>query len=312
MKGPRGRALPASLTVVLGGMIAVQSRVNGQLSYDLGSGLAPAWLTMATGTALLLALVALHRATRQGVARVLAQVRAGALPWGVLTGGIFGAFFLIAQSVTVPLVGVAVFSVGVVAGQTTGSLAVDRLGISASGVRQVSARRVLASALAVVAVGLAISDRLGTVEGAGAFALAAFLAGALIAPQQAANGRVAVAARSPFSAATVNFVGGVLVLTIAVAVAVALGAIPMGDPLGSPWWAYIGGPLGLLVIAGAAWVVPTLGVLVFSLLSLMGQLTGALALDLAAPTPGTTVGWQVVAGVVLTGVAVVLAGYRGR
>ncbi|MHB1165824.1 MAG: DMT family transporter [Candidatus Nanopelagicales bacterium] len=312
MKGPRGRALPAILTIALGATIAVQSRVNGQLSHDLGNGLAPAWLTMATGAALLLVLVALHRATRQGAVRALAQVRAGALPWGVLTGGIFGAFFLIAQAVTVPLVGVAVFSVGVVAGQTTGSLVVDRLGISASGVRQVSANRVLASVLAVVAVGIAISDRVGTAQGAGAFALAAFIAGALIAPQQAANGRVAVAARSPFSAATVNFVGGALVLTTALAIAAALGAIPMGVPLGSPWWAYLGGPIGLLVIAGAAWVVPTLGVLVFSLLSLMGQLTGALALDLAAPTPGTVVGWPVVAGVVLTGLAVVLAGYRRR
>ena len=55
-----------------------------------------------------------------------------------------------------------------------------------------------------------------------------------------------------------------------------------------------------LVIAGAAWVVPSLGLLVFSLLSVFGQLVGAFLLDLLAPTPGTTVGWHLLAGLAMT------------
>jgi transporter family-2 protein len=305
------RLFPAILTVLLGTLIAVQSRVNGQLAVHVGTGLMPAWWTMTTGLAILGIVGVAHAPSRTSASRILPALREGSLPrWAVL-GGIAGAVFLITQSVVVPLVGVAVFSVGTVAGQTSGSLLVDRLGISASGVVHITANRVVASVLAVVAVAVAISDRLTTASGTIAFALFAFLAGALVAPQQAANGRVAVRSGSPYSGALVNFIGGTVVLSLAMLIALGPLGLSINDPWGAPWWAYVGGFLGLSVIAGAAWVVPVLGVLVFSLLSVMGQLTGALLLDLVVPTPGTTVGWHLFAGVGLTFVAVLIAS-RGR
>jgi uncharacterized membrane protein YdcZ (DUF606 family) len=50
-----------------------------------------------------------------------------------------------------------------------------------------------------------------------------------------------------------------------------------------------------------------LGVLVFSLLSVFGQLTGALLLDRVAPTSGSDFGWHLVAGIGMTFVAVLIA-----
>lgn len=301
------RLVPAAVTVALGTLIAVQSRVNGELTTQTSTGLFPAWWTMVTGLGILAVIVAGHGPSRRGVAKVRAALSDGRLPWLTLTGGIFGALFLITQSVAVPLVGVAVFSVGIVAGQTTGSLVVDRLGISASGHRAITARRVGASVLAVVAVAVGVSDRLGGVEGVALYAALAFLAGVLIAPQQAVNGRVAVAAGSPFVAALGNFAGGVLVMSAALGVAVASSRVTVVDPTGAPWWAYLGGVLGLSVIAGAAWVVPTLGVLVFTLLSVLGQLAGSLVLDAVAPTPGASVGWHLLLAVGMTFAAIVIA-----
>jgi transporter family-2 protein len=176
----------------------------------------------------------------------------------------------------------------------------------------ITANRMLASVLAVVAVGIAISDRLATASGAIAFAAFAFLAGAVIAPQQAANGRVAVRAGNPFAGALVNFVGGAVLLSVAMVVALTALNLVVSDPWGAPGWSYLGGVLGLTVIAGAAWSVPILGVLVFSLLSVLGQLTGALLLDLLLPTPGTSVGWHIFAGVGLTFLAVLIAAGRRR
>lgn len=308
----RGRIVPAAVTVGLGSLIAVQSRVNGELARHAGTSLFPAWWTMTTGLALLAIGVLAHGVSRRGLGTVVAAARAGSLPWWTFMGGVFGAVFLIAQSVTVPLVGVAVFTVGVVAGQAAGSLAVDRLGISASGTVPVTARRVAASILAVLAVAVAISDRLGTSGATAAYAVLALLAGAVIAPQQAGNGRVGVAAGSPFTAAFVNFAGGAAVLGVVVAIAMAALGLRITDPWGAPAWCYVGGVLGLLVIAGAAWAVPVLGVLVFSLLSVFGQLTGALVLDLVAPTPGTSVGWHLAVGMAMTLVAVLLAGAGRR
>lgn len=312
MRATQHRFVPAAVTVALGTLIAVQSRVNGQLAVHTGTGLMPAWWTMTTGTLILGLVALLHSPTRRSVLLILPAVREGSLPAWTLLGGAAGATFLITQSIVVPLVGVAVFSVGTVAGQTSGSLLVDRLGISASGVQHVTANRVIASVLAVLAVGLAISDRLTTASGAVVFALFAFLAGAVIAPQQAANGRVAVRTGSPFAAALVNFVGGAALLSLAMVVAVTVLDLSIDDPWGAPTWTYLGGLLGLTVIAGAAWTVPILGVLVFSLLSVLGQLTGALLLDLVVPTEGTSVGWHLYAGVALTFLAVAIAAGQRR
>lgn len=72
-----------------------------------------------------------------------------------------------------------------------------------------------------------------------------------------------------------------------------------------------GGVVGVVFIAVAAWTVPILGVLVFALVSIAGQLSGALLLDVAAPTASTNVGWHLVAGVVLAFIAVAM-GASGR
>lgn len=308
----RRRVLPpALLTVALGGAIALQSRVNAALALHTGTGLFPAWWTMASGAVLLALGVGLHAPSRSGVGVALARIRSGSLPWWTVTGGAFGSFFLVAQSVTVPLVGVAVFAVAVVAGQTTGSLVVDRMGISASGTRAITWSRVVASIIAVVAVAIGVSDRWGTAAAALAATALALLAGFGVAPQQAANGRVAVASGSPFTAALVNFAGGFVLMTVVLGLWLVSSGLP--DPWGAPVGAYAGGVLGLSVIVGAAWAVPILGVLVFALLSVLGQLGGALALDLLSPTEGTAVGWNLLVGVALTVVAVGVAGTgRGR
>ncbi len=55
------------------------------------------------------------------------------------------------------------------------------------------------------------------------------------------------------------------------------------------------GLIGVIFIFTAAVVVRPLGVLLLSLLTTAGQLAGSLVADLVAPTPGTDVGWQLVA-----------------
>lgn len=307
MAASRGRGLEAALlTVGLGAFIAIQSKVNGELAHWVGTGLFPAWVTMVTGFIILIVVVSARRAGRAGVTEVLGRARSGALPWWVFTGGLFGSFFLIGQSITVPLVGVAVFTVATIAGLTTGSLIVDRLGLTGTGARLITARRIVAAALAVLAVGIGVSDRLQTGSSSAAIALLALASGILIAPQQAFNGRVAVAAKDPLVGALGNFTGGFLAMSLTLGIALAAG-LSLNDPGAAPWWAFLGGPLGLTVIVGAAWAVPLLGVLVFSLLSILGQLVGSLVLDLLAPTEGASLGWHIYAGVAMTFVAVLVA-----
>lgn len=300
----------------VGALTALQSRINGELADVTDSGLQAALVSFASGWTLLTIALVASPGMRRGVRDVMRALRSGSLRWWQVLGGLLGGFFVAVQSATVPLLGVAVFTVAVVAGQVTNSIVVDRLGLGPAGRQEVTPARVIAAVLALAAVIIAVSDRLqGAAEGSLLAVVAALVAGLAIAVQQAINGRVGAAARSAWTAAWFNFTLGTTMLGAALGLAWALtdldpGALPTG-----PWWIYLGGSIGVLFIAAAAWVVQRLGVLLFALLTITGQLTGALLLDVVAPTAGVYVHLTLIIGVALAGIAVVvgsLSTWAGR
>ena len=293
--------------MAVGALTAVQSRINGELAYVTGHGIEAAVVSFGSGWIILTVLLIAWRPVREGLGSVIEALRGGGLrPWQIM-GGFLGAFFVCVQSITVPMVGVAVFTVAVVAGQSSNSLLVDRVGLGPAGRQPITAARVVSAALAVIAVAVAVSDRLtGDVTASIPAVLVALVAGLAIAVQQAINGRVGAAARNSFTAAWVNFTLGCLLLGAAFGIAWAVSDLdPVALPEG-PWWLYAGGAIGVLFIATAAWVVQRLGVLLFALSSIAGQLCGALFLDWVMPTPGTTFHLTLVAGIVLAGAAVLV------
>lgn len=304
--GVRGGAVVAGATALaVGALTALQSRINGELASVTQSGLQAAMVSFGTGWILLSVILLARPGVRRGLVAVGQALRSGSLRWWQVVGGLLGGFFVAVQSATVPLIGVAVFTVAVVAGQVSNSIVVDRIGLGPAGRQPVTPTRVISAILAIGAVVIAVSDRLGgEVEGSTLAVVAALVAGLAIAVQQAINGRVGATARNAWTAAWVNFTLGTVMLGVALGVAWGLtefdpGALPAG-----PWWLYLGGTIGVLFIAAAAWVVQRLGVLLFALLAITGQLTGALLLDWLAPAAGVTFHLTLVAGVVLAAVAV--------
>lgn len=305
-----GHALVAAGTALaVGALTALQSRVNGELADVTDSGLQAAIVSFGTGWILLTLILLASPSVRRGLASVMQGLRAGSLRWWQVIGGLLGGFFVAVQSATVPLIGVAIFTVAVVAGQVSNSIVVDRFGLGPAGRQAITPARVVSAILAVAAVVVAVSDRLGGgVEGSTFAVVAALIAGLVIAVQQAINGRVGAAARNAWTAAWLNFTLGTVMLGVALGLAWSLtdfdpGALPPG-----PWWLYVGGTIGVVFIAAAAWVVQRLGVLLFALLTITGQLTGALLLDWLAPADGVTVHATLIIGVLLAGVAVVIGG----
>lgn len=289
----------------MGALTAAQSRINGELAAVTGSGLQAAFVSFGSGWLLLTGILLAIPGVRRGLVDVRIALREGRLRWWQMAGGMLGGFFVAVQSATVPVLGVAVFTVAVVAGQVSNSIVVDRAGLGPAGRQAVTPARILSAVLAVTAVTVAVSDRLGgEVEGSTLAVAAALLAGLAIAVQQAINGRVGAAARNAWTAAWVNFTLGTTMLGAALGLAWAFtrfdpGALPRG-----PWWLYLGGAIGVLFIAAAAWVVQRLGVLLFALLTITGQLSGALLLDWLAPAAGVSLHLTLVAGVLLAAVAV--------
>jgi transporter family-2 protein len=301
------RALGVALAGIAGVAMAVQSRVNGELGLRLEDGIAAAVISFGTGLVLLTLLVPLTARGRRGLRRVREALRVGVLRWWHLLGGVFGGFVVAAQGLTVATLGVAVFTVAIVGGQSASSLAVDRAGLGPGAAEPVTVARGIGAVLCVVAVLVAVSGRLGTPDGPSALALAVLplLAGLGIAWQQAFNGRVRAAGGSPWPATFVNFAAGTVALLVGFGVGVAVRGWPAGALPAEPWL-YAGGVLGVVVIATAAAVVHVTGVLLLGLAATAGQVLGALALDLLVPAAGPP-GLATYAGAGLALLAVMVA-----
>jgi len=299
----------------VGGMVAVQAHLNGLLAHDLGSGLAgaavAALLSFGSGFVLLCLICTLNSRARRGLRRVADAVRGGRLrPWH-LVGGAGGAMLVTAQGITVATIGVALFTVAVVAGQTSSAMLVDKIGVGPSGRHPVTANRAVGAGLAVVAVVLAVSDRLGVDNGLAPVALllaaVPMLAGAATAWQQAVNGQVSVVG-GPLAAGAINFVVGTVILCLFVGAAVSVWGLPSTLP--GEWWLYMGGAIGVVFISAAAALVRFLGVLLFGLCAIAGQVISSLAVDLALSD--THIGALTVVGAGLTLVGVAIAAIPSR
>ncbi|WP_249124266.1 DMT family transporter [Saccharopolyspora erythraea] len=294
----------------VGVLLALQSRINGTLGVRMHDGIAAAVISFGSGLVVLVVCTAVLPKARNGVRRVVAEVRSGGgLRWWQCLGGVCGGYLVISQGTAAIELGVALFTVTVVAGQVSSGLLVDRLGLGPAGPQPVTFPRALGAGLAVVAVLVAVSAKLGTAQASWLVLLPLF-AGIGLAWQAAVNGRVQQTSRSSVMAATLNFGTGTLALLVVFAVEVALRGLPQSAP--PEPWLYIGGFLGIFVIGGAVALVRHTGVLLLSMGMIAGQLLGALLLDLLAPVPGQTVPMSTVAGVGLTLVAVCIAALPDR
>ncbi len=285
-------------------LVALQSRINGELGQQLGDGFIAALISFGSGFVILAVASLFWRPGRRGIVRVASAVRARRIPWWFVVGGAGGAFFVVSQSLVVGVVGVALFTVGIVAGQTVSSLLVDRRGMGSMAPQHASPQRLVGAVLAVLAVLLAAS-----VELRGDIPLwvliVPFLAGLAVGWQQAVNGQVKAVAESAFTATFGNFAVGTVVLLLAAIVHTAIFGWPTHLPE-SPWL-YLGGTVGTLFIAGQAAIVRSTGVLLMGLAVLSGQLVTAVVFDLVAPVQTQPIAPVTIIGAALTLIAVVIA-----
>ncbi|SKB60263.1 transporter family-2 protein [Arthrobacter sp. 49Tsu3.1M3] len=296
------------MAVATGLFIPIQGRINGALGAALGDGIGAAVVSFSTGLVVMTVIsLALPRG-RAGLARILPAVRERQFPPYYVLAGCIGALFVFAQSFTIGLLGVALFTVAAVTGQTLSGLLVDRMGIGPAGKRPITGIRVLGSVLTVAAVAWAVSPRFSAGDSGLQLlvpVLLPLLAGFLMSFQQAMNGTATVHYGTPIAATLVNFIAGAALLWVAWLIKLAVAGA--GNPLPAQWWYYLGGPLGCIFIGIGALLVRSLGVLVTGLGMIAGQLLGSLGLDLILPVPGTVIALPTVLGTILTLGAIVLA-----
>ena len=296
------------LAALSGLMIALQARANGELSHRINNGLEAALVSFGSGLIIIAVIAAFNPAIKEGIRNLRAAVANKEIArWKLLAGALGGSFVAI-QTHIVPLIGVAIYSVASIAGQTAMSLVVDRIGLTGGGKKLISKRRVAAAVLTVLAVFVSVFDRIDA-KNLSLFAVVlGCIAGAVVGVQRALNGQINEHSHQSFTTSLLNFITGTSLLMILILGGVLIGKIELVPLPAGPWWIYTGGVIGVIYIAFTSTIVQHLGVLTFTLFSVGGQLVGSLIIDLISPTNGVNVSAYLVTGIVMTYLGVIAGG----
>jgi len=296
------------LAALSGAMIAIQARANGELSQRLNNGLQAALISFGSGLIIIFVITLFNSKIKEGIKKLRQSVANKEIARWKLFAGALGGSFIAIQSQIVPLIGVAIFSVASIAGQTAMSLIVDRIGLTGGGKKLISPRRVLAAFLTVLAVLVSVWDRIDANNLSMLAVFVGITGGAIVGVQRALNGQINEHSQQSFTTSLLNFMTGTAFLLVLIIAGMLLGGNELSPLPSGPWWIYTGGIIGVIYIAFTSTIVQHLGVLTFTLFSVGGQLVASLVIDLISPTDGVSVSAYLVTGIVMTYAGVVVGG----
>jgi transporter family-2 protein len=296
------------LAALSGLLIAMQARTNGELSHRMGNPIEAALVSFGSGLLIISFISVFTPAIRNGMKNLKGAVTRKEIPVWTLFAGMLGGSFVAVQTQIVPIIGVAIYSVASIAGQTAASLIVDRIGLTGGGKKQITVRRVAAAGVTVLAVLVSVLDRIEA-ENLSLFAVIfGGFAGAIVGVQRALNGQINESSRQSFATSWLNFIMGTTFLFILLSIGVLINRAEIVALPSGPWWMYMGGTIGVIYIAFTSTIVQHLGVLTFTLISVGGQLVGSLLIDLYSPTQGVQISAYLVTGIVMTYLGVIVGG----
>ena len=296
-------SVPLSITLafVAGIAATLQAGISGQLAHELNDGIMAALISN-IGGALFTGLFLLNPEVRKKGKKLFQDVISGKFAKWQLLGGVAGAVYISTASSTVSIIGTGLFTVVLVASQNMSGIVADRFGLSAGSRKKITPRRSIAAVIGIAAVLLSVADFQGKILWIPIAAVV--MAGVAVTVQFALNGRVTKAANSQVSA-FINFPMSLITVSITLIVMNLFGKNWNTWP--NQWWLYTAGFLGAVVVYLAAATIRTLGVLLFGLASVAGQLITSIALDVILPNANINVGWALISGAGLMLLAVYLA-----
>jgi transporter family-2 protein len=296
------------LAAISGLMIAFQARANGELSHRMGNPIEAALVSFGSGLLIISVISFFSPAIKKGMKNLRTAVSKKEIQIWTLFAGMLGGSFVAVQTQIVPVIGVAIYSVASIAGQTAASLIVDRIGLTGGGKKHITAKRVTAAGVTVLAVLVSVLDRIDAQNLSIWAVLFGCVAGAIVGVQRALNGQINESTHQSFATSLLNFIMGTTFLVIFLAIGMLINRADVVALPGGPWWMYTGGTIGVIYIAFTSTIVQHLGVLTFTLISVGGQLVGSLLIDLYSPTAGVQVSAYLVTGIVMTYLGVVVGG----
>ncbi len=132
----------------------------------------------------------------------------------------------------------------------------------------------------------------------------AIAGGVFVSLSRQINGRLSLS-NSPLIASFWNHIVGFVVLTV---LGLALGGLVPAGAADAPWYAFIGGPIGVVFIASGSWLIPRIGAINTALLVISGQMVSGVVLDLFSDQPPKL--WASLLGILLILAGMVLTQRR--
>ncbi len=284
-----------ALALTAGGLLAVQGGLNNTLRTIIRAPIGAALISFVTGLAILAALMF---ATGEGIPTGTAL---GDVPWWAFTGGTWGVFGVVGTILLVPRLGAATTVAVNISGPMLMSLLLDAeawLGVpqrDPSVARLVGAGIVIIGAAMIAWQGSRLALRstattspndegvptdpprqfpvVRTLE-----VLFAFTIGATMPTQAAINARLRTELDAPFTASTISFGGGTLILVLVILFMAS--QRPRAELVRTvPAWALLGGACGAVYVASSVILVPEFGAAITTALIVSGQNLGSMALD---------------------------------
>lgn len=299
------------LAVAAGVVWAIQAKMNAQFAAELSEPLVSGAANFICGSVVLLVIAAFRpRATSAAVGRLRTAVSSRALSPLALLVGFVGVGIVLAQVFVVDVIGIAAFTVTVVAGSAVAAIVIDATGLGPDGKVPVTPLRLVGAALLIGAVAIVAFGNGGFTGLAAAAVLGlgvALLTGALVALQTAMSGALVQQSRAIVVPMLVAFLAGAIVLPI---VRLFLG--PLVLPADVPWVYLLAGPLAIVFVVTTALLASRMSLLLLSAAIVIGQTLGAIAIDLVFPTPAGRPGVAAAIGVALAIAAVVIIALAAR
>ncbi len=297
--------LPAIFAAVVGGsFMAVQARVNSGLGQEIGSGILAALVSFSIGLLIISIATFAYSKNRSALLSTLSKFKDSSIPVWLSIAGMLGGIYVIMQGVVAGLIGIALFSIGVVAGSALSALLLDGNGLLGLTKRKIGLSRLAGTALAFS--GLVVASDIANYSFT-PLILLPFAAGIGIGFQQAMNGLFGTLAQSAVIPTFFNFIAGTIFIALALLVVEGF-SVPASWPTNP--LLYLGGVVGVIFIFLQVVVLPKIGALSMGIAMLVGQLSGSFLLDLLVPIANRAVTMSTLLGIVLAMLGAALVARR--
>ena len=275
--------IPLATALFVGGLLAVQTSANLQLTRAVGTPYGASALQLGIAAALL-GLVA----TASGALAALTALPRADL-W-MLAGGIASPLYITSGILLFPRLG-ALASVGLfVTGQVFASLALDLGGLIGVPYRPASPGMVLGAVAVLVGITMVIRGQRargagqpgGTRAGRYAWIALGLVAGAVLPVQGAVNAALRTRVGEPLAVGLVSFTVATLAIAVVLAGLLLAGrtARPHLRPLAAmPWWGWVGGVVAAAYVTATFLLIPAIGAATTVALTVTGQQVASAAID---------------------------------